>query len=249
MSSISTTSPWMSIRFLLVFGLVTILFLPFLALADLVPCEGAGCKTCHISETVNGVIKWLVNIMAILCAIIIIVAGFQMVTAQGSMEKVSHARSLITNALIGFVILLGAWLIVDTVLKVLLSGNDQSATAPAQLPGFGPWNSIQCSESPAATAITGPTAPIQDSGSGMLVGAAAGMSAIVDFAQEMQQKGCIYNQALRNACQGTPGYTDCSDLVNAAYTRNGCRSPGSSTATQYPNAQPIGEKASLRPGD
>ncbi len=142
-----------SIQFLIIFSLTALCFAPLYAFADLVPCEGAGCKTCHISETVNGVIKWLVNIMAILCAIIIVVAGFQMVTAQGSMEKVSHARSLITNALIGFVILLGAWLIVDTVLKVLLSGNDQSATAPAQLPGFGPWNSIQCSESPAATPI------------------------------------------------------------------------------------------------
>ncbi len=128
---------------------------PMITYGALVPCEGAGCSTCHIVTTVNGVVKWLVQIMVVLAGLILAWAGFTMVTSGGSSEKISHAKEMMVNSLIGFIILLSAWLVVDTILKALVGET---------LPGYGPWNEIQCSTSPAAQALQSTAGPSSSTG-------------------------------------------------------------------------------------
>ena len=146
-----------------VFVLLSVL-LPDISSAALVPCEGAGCTTCDIVATANGVVSWLIGIMAVLCAVILAISGLRMVTAGGNTGQIESAKGMIWNALIGFIILLAAWLIVDTVLKLLLGGTQPNgAGAAAVIPGYGPWNEIRCSTSPqvpAAPAQTQPTGGI-----------------------------------------------------------------------------------------
>jgi len=125
---------------------VILLSLPSVAFAaGLVPCGGPGepeCQACYLIQLGNNIIDLLVGIAAVIGAIMFAVAGLKMATSGGNESAVSAAKQSMTNVVIGFVILLAAWLIVDTVMKTFV---DQSKFEKA---GFGVWNQIQCVDLP-----------------------------------------------------------------------------------------------------
>ena len=69
-------------------------------------------------------------------------AGFKLVTSQGNPSALSDAKGRFMNAFIGLLIVLSAWLIVDTLMRGLLPGDTGEIT------GWGPWSQIQCAEQP-----------------------------------------------------------------------------------------------------
>lgn len=109
------------------------------ALADgLVPCTGAPgdeCQACKAVDLINNVVTWLVGILSIIIVLVIVYAGLKLVTSAGNPAAKQSAKSVMTNAIIGYVIVLGAWLFVDYGMKALFSTGD---------PVFGVWNDIQC---------------------------------------------------------------------------------------------------------
>ncbi len=119
--------------------------------AGIVPCDGPDCTTCHFVDLGSNILNWLIGIMATVCAVMIVVAGFKMVTAGGNAGAVSSAKEMITNTIVGFIILLAAWLIVDTVMRTFVGD---------EIPNFGPWNEIDCVAQPVVTPPP-PTDPIQ----------------------------------------------------------------------------------------
>jgi hypothetical protein len=124
-------------------GIVTLCAVPaFTQAAPLVPCDGVDCQTCHFIQLGNNIVAWFIKIMAVVCAIVVAVAGFKMVMAGGDMGAISSAREMMTNVIVGFVILLSAWLVIDTVMKVFVKDN---------IGGYGPWNQIQCVDQPQVT--------------------------------------------------------------------------------------------------
>ncbi len=114
-----------------------LLLVPVLASArGLVPCGGEGepvCDTCTLMQLINNVIAWLVAILGTIAAIIIVYAGFKLVTAGGNGHVREEAKEMITNILIGYTIVLAGWLVIDTALKALLNEGT-----------FGVWNEVQC---------------------------------------------------------------------------------------------------------
>ncbi len=87
----------------------------------------------------GGVLQGLQNLMnagislgVIICVLIIAFAGFLWILTPTNPENHSKARAVLTNAAIGLLILLSAWLIVDFVMKLLYRGDTY----------FGPWNEI-----------------------------------------------------------------------------------------------------------
>lgn len=112
-------------------------FVPDPVLAGgLVPCGGIGqtaCQTCDVVKLTNNVVEWLVIVMGTLAAIIIVYAGVQLVISGGNQAAMESAKSMMTNVIIGYVIILGAWLVIDYAMKALI---DQ--------PNFGVWNEVQC---------------------------------------------------------------------------------------------------------
>lgn len=83
------------------------------------------CTFKDFLKLVNTVIGYLVFVvMPTVGVIVLMVAGFIMLTSQGSAEKVSQAKSLITRTFIAILIVTGAWLIVKTVFVTL--GYDSS---------------------------------------------------------------------------------------------------------------------------
>lgn len=126
--------------------IICLLLAPQLAsAAGLVPCGGPGeeaCQFCHFATITNNVVGWLVAITGILAAIIFVVAGMRLVTSAGNVSAKEWAKEKITNAAIGFVIILAAWLLIDFVMKSLLSAEGTSKV--------GPWNKLSCVTQPLA---------------------------------------------------------------------------------------------------
>lgn len=121
-----------NIPFFYLFLLISIL-LPLISSAQgIVPCNGLECRFCHLFQLVKNIIDWLVRISFTLAIIFIVWGGFKIIFAGANPGLVSSGRQTIIRAVVGLVILLCAWLIVDTVLKVLTGG------------AWGPWNTINC---------------------------------------------------------------------------------------------------------
>lgn len=102
-----------------------------------VPCSGTSCSACDIVSLANNVVDWLVGFLALLFAVIMVVSGFRLVISGGNQSAKENAKSSLTNGLIGFLIVLGAWLAIDTLMRALV-GDD------GQINGKTPWSQIEC---------------------------------------------------------------------------------------------------------
>src|SRR3989338_699478 len=123
-----------------------LMFLPadtVLAQGGLVTCSGADCGSCQLVAMINLIIVWLIGILFMLFAVMMVVAGFGLVTSGGNQSALEAAKSKFTNAIIGIIIVIAAWLIVDTVMKGLVGGGSSGA-AMGELVGWGPWSRVQC---------------------------------------------------------------------------------------------------------
>jgi hypothetical protein len=89
----------------------------------LIPCSGvddAGNVTCGFSDflkMINTIIGFIVfYLVPAIATIIIMIAGFQMLTSGGNPAKITAAKGLLRNAVTGVLIITGAWLIIKSVL-------------------------------------------------------------------------------------------------------------------------------------
>lgn len=102
-----------------------------------ITCDGTDCSACNFVELLNLLIQWLLGIVFVVFAVIMTVAGFGLVTSGGNQSALDAAKSKFTNAVIGIIIILAAWIIVDTLLRGTLAGGGVIA-------GWGPWAEVQC---------------------------------------------------------------------------------------------------------
>lgn len=125
-------------------GLAAIIISPVaVSAAGLVPCGGPlepGCQLCYFVTLMGNVFDWLVMILTVVVTIIFVSAGLKLVTSAGNASEKEAAKKMITNAFIGFVIVLSAWLLVDFGMKTLLDSGG----------AVGPWNKIACTIQPVA---------------------------------------------------------------------------------------------------
>ncbi|MBM4177517.1 hypothetical protein FJ208_01820 [Candidatus Gribaldobacteria bacterium] len=77
-----------------------------------------GLGSADLKETVIKIVQWALGLLALVAVIMIIVGGFQWMTAGGNEEKVDKAKKLISAAVIGLIIVLLAWAIVIFVIGV-----------------------------------------------------------------------------------------------------------------------------------
>ena len=117
-------------------GLLTV-FLPQVSWASLVveQCQSPQeCGTCEFVQTVNNVIQFAVEISVLLAVLVFVWAGFLMVTSRGDTGQIQKAKGMFANVVIGLVILLAAFLIVNTILAGLLKSGS----------GVLNWQQIEC---------------------------------------------------------------------------------------------------------
>jgi hypothetical protein len=83
----------------------------------------------------------LFGLVGLIFAIIMMRAGFGLVTSGGNQAALDAAKRAFQNAIIGLLIVMSAWLLVDTLMRSLLEGDgDLGAT----FSGWGPWSEVRC---------------------------------------------------------------------------------------------------------
>lgn len=73
-----------------------------------------------IMDLVYRLINYAIGLAALICVVMLIVAGYSYITAGGDSDKVEKATKTLTNAIIGLVICLIAVILVQFVLKTIL---------------------------------------------------------------------------------------------------------------------------------
>lgn len=100
--------------------LVLALLLPaYTFAASLVPCNGTTvpCTFPKVIELIKNIVKFLVFSLAVpLAAISFAIAGVMILTAGGNTGQVEKAKEIFWNVLIGLIVALSAWLIVNAIL-------------------------------------------------------------------------------------------------------------------------------------
>lgn len=105
--------------------------------------DGTGCasggggptKSCSLCDAIivaSNIIDDLFKVAILVSTVMIIYGAIRLMTSGGSEKSVTEGRDTIKNAVIGLVIALAAWIIVNTLLHVL--------TGTPNLP----WNKMTC---------------------------------------------------------------------------------------------------------
>jgi hypothetical protein len=93
------------------------------------------CSVCHFVALGQRIINFMIFLSVVGATLLFVYAGLLYMTAQGNSGQVGRAHGVFKNVLIGLVVVLAGWLIVDVVMKTLY---DEGGT------GWGPWNAIIC---------------------------------------------------------------------------------------------------------
>lgn len=127
---------------IILFSIFYFLFSIFIAqAAGLVPCGGSGkstCTWCQLMQLIKNVIDFLMYLVFPLAAVMIVVGGIMLMTAAGSTSRVAKGREIVTAAIIGLLIALLSWLILDTIIKIIAVGWTNL--------NIGPWNELRCTQ-------------------------------------------------------------------------------------------------------
>lgn len=99
---------------------------------SIVPCNGVLCQMCDLVKLSQNIINFLIGLSIPLAAALFAWAGVLFFTSS-AVDKIAKARSILTNALIGFLIAISAWLVVQTIMKAILSDKYYQG-----------WNRIEC---------------------------------------------------------------------------------------------------------
>lgn len=106
----------------------------------LVPCDGTTenpCNSCQLVVLGENILQWLIGVMLVIFAIMVAISGFNLVTSGGNPQAKTEAKKKLTNSFVAIVIVLAAWLIVDTLMRSLLLGGE------GQINGR-PWSTLEC---------------------------------------------------------------------------------------------------------
>jgi hypothetical protein len=117
------------IKTLIILSIFSFLILPVVSKAqNLIPCGTTSNPTpcggaqgwSQLMALVNNVVHFVLFDLAVpIAAIMFAYAGFELLTAGGDTSKMKKAKNIFINVLIGLVVAVAAWLIINTILSIL----------------------------------------------------------------------------------------------------------------------------------
>jgi len=117
------------------------------------------CQICHVEVLARDTLKLVIYVAVFMATLMIAYAGFKMVTAQGDSSAITEAKAMLLKVIIGLFIVLAAWLIVDTLMRVFFRTN--------AYPGALQWYDFgSCLEQPRGN-LTGQAPPEETGGVGV----------------------------------------------------------------------------------
>ena len=100
----------------------------------LVPCDALSCKWCDLMKLGERIINFMIMISLPIAVVAIVVGGIFMIISGGSEAKFKQGKDIATAAVIGLILALISWLIIDTIFQIIVD--------PGQFPA--PWNQLKC---------------------------------------------------------------------------------------------------------
>ncbi len=99
---------------------------------NLIVCDGVTipCTFSSLIQLTQNLITALITISTLLAVAAFAYAGFLLLTSGGSPGKKDEAKKVFTKVLIGYLWILGAWLLVYTITSVLLNSGYSLLGAP-----------------------------------------------------------------------------------------------------------------------
>ncbi len=131
--------------------------------SGIVPCGDAGeqaCNFCDLVKLADNSLSFAVYFSVFVATLLFAYAGFLYVTAVGDTGKISTATGIFGKVVVGMIIVLTAWLVVDTVMKTFFDKSDLAEN-------FGPWNDIKCAPRPVDTTFS-TTKKVNDNNKGQV---------------------------------------------------------------------------------
>lgn len=104
---------------------ITICFAAEYKMLEAIPTPGGGIKkdsSVNLSGYLETVFAFGISLAGILAVAVIVVGGIQYITAYGNTGMVTNAKNRITQALLGLLLAIGAWLILYTINPDLAKG-------------------------------------------------------------------------------------------------------------------------------
>ncbi len=96
--------------------------------SQLYPC---GCEFVDVMQLVQNIMNFLIYFGTIVLVFILVYVGFLFITSQGNPGTLQRAKSMAMSAVIGFVVMLGGFLIVSTIMSTFANQDE-----------YGNWNSF-----------------------------------------------------------------------------------------------------------
>lgn len=93
------------------------------ALQSEFPTSGDIAGAGSIGKLIVGVIKFLLAILLALTVLMIVIGGFMFVTSAGNEDRAKSGRKTITYAIIGLIVVILSWMIVNVVERAVSSGS------------------------------------------------------------------------------------------------------------------------------
>ncbi|MFA6184207.1 MAG: pilin [Parcubacteria group bacterium] len=139
-----------------IFFLLALFFLTFafqIQAADtntgLVPCGldstyANRCTLCHLIVGIRDIIDWGKTILIVVALVAIVAGAIMYIVSAGNNTLMEAAKNVIKQALWGVVIVLGAWVIVNTALWLITSKLNDSGSSSQKFLDISSWNDFQC---------------------------------------------------------------------------------------------------------
>jgi hypothetical protein len=92
-----------------------------MAQPTIVTCKGVDCKCSDLVKMAENVLNTGIYFAVFISAVLFAWAGWKMVSGKsmGDGEKIGEAKKILWNVIIGLVVILAAWLLVDTLMRTL----------------------------------------------------------------------------------------------------------------------------------
>lgn len=116
------------------------------AQAALIPCgrttgtaeEMAPCTICHMVLGIHRIIDFGFRIFVGVGILMVVIAGIMYIISAGDQGMMDAAKARLKNALIGFAVMLGAWLIINTTINILARSDLNLGIGAVK------WNEFRC---------------------------------------------------------------------------------------------------------
>lgn len=97
------------------------------------------CTFCDVLKVFATIMQWILSTVAALSLFFVIYGGFDLLTSGGNSEKVDAGKKKLGGAIIGLMVVLGSYLVINAVIFMFTDNK-------TKIPNFNPktWSTFDC---------------------------------------------------------------------------------------------------------